>query len=148
MDAGNFRLRVCFPILYHGCLQIALKGNASGIEGCPVGFSLFQSHAVIGLVGKALSRVIRRKSEIVGICPVHGTSHYIFHPSFAMLLCGAPAVTAVQLRIIISHRAVAVQEFKGSVFNHFRIQTAVCRIIDVLKKKADHAFPDWHSLFV
>ena len=148
MDAGNFRLRVYFPILYHGHLQIALKGNASGIEGCPIGFSLFQPHAVIGLVGEALSCVICRESEIMGICPVYGTSHHIFHPSFAVLLRGAPAIAAVQLRIIVSHRAVAVQEFKGPVFDHFRIQTAVCRIVDVLKEESDHSFLNRHSFFV
>ena len=87
-------------------------------------------------MGIALSA---QRVQIVRIHPIDRTAHHIGHAALAEVRGGMPAIATVVGGVVIAHGSAAIEEFKRAVLNHFGVQAAIRRVVDVLKEQADHS---------
>lgn len=73
------------------------------------------------------------------IYTVNRTAGHILHAPLTAVLRGAPAIAAVELRVVVADRTVAILELERAILDHLGVEAAVRCIIDVLEEKAYHA---------
>ena len=116
--------------------------NHSGIEGDMIGHALLKADPVIGLVGKTLARLRRRKAKVVRVLLTERISRNKEKAGKAfriLFICpGAPRIARVRYQIKAVRIAVGIAGLKGAVLDHLRVEAAVRGKVDILKKEADH----------
>ena len=140
MDAGNLCLRTDSAVLCDLYRNIPFRIlRRPRIKPNGVGLSFFQINTVVCLIPEALSRILRRKPQIPGIHAADRASRHIFHAALTTFFGRIPSIAPRRLGIVVSHVPVTVHKGKRPVFNHLCVQTAVRRVVDILKKQTDHA---------
>ena len=115
---------------------LAIEGRCSGPEADAVIFPFVQADAVVCLICKTVPGCHRRKMQIMRVYFVLRLLRIQCQLSLAAT--GAPAIQPVEILAVMIIVSPGFLEFKIPVFQHLRIQPAVGRIIDILKKQAEH----------
>ena len=140
MDAGNLCLCTDSAVLCDLYRNIPFRIlRRPRIKPNGIGLSFFQINTVVRLIPEALSGILRREPQIPRIHAADWAARHIFHAALTTFFGRIPAIAPCRLSIIISHVPVTVHKGKRPVFNHLCVQTAVRRVVDILKKQTDHA---------
>ncbi len=123
--------------LFHTHGKVPRIGRHSGVKGYPVFLPLPEVNSPVGLIFEACALPVRGKAQIMRILPIKGAACHKFKDRAVTFR--TPPIAGGRFGVIIALISVAVNKFKGSVFQHLGIQPAVGGVIDVLEKQPDHS---------